>query len=864
MTDQALNPNGTPAGADAPAAPEPDTAPAPAKARARRRRSASAGSPTRKGPAPEAPSAAVESGPEQPPAKDAEPSSATGPKAERTAAGPDAEPEPESESESAPDTPAARPAKAERTAAVAPGTENGSGADTGADVEADPQPDPTPHRKADPKADPKAGTAPAAPSDVGAGAARPVSRTGEVTVRVGAAVWAGAQGEGQFVGRERELAELRGEIGRPGLGKQGKGRARVLLVAGRPGVGRTALALRLAEDLADDYPDGQVFLRMTSPEGEPVPAEQAVRALRRALARTPGADGSAAPVTPAAPAPAAPSGGPAATSRKTLLVLDDVLRADQLDGLIPDAPGSLVVVTSDGPLPGVPDVRPCTLGGLDTPAAVELLAHSIGSTRVTCDPRAAEALVQEIGGHPTALRLVAAWLAARPTLSVADAATRLRTVSADAPAAPSAEADRTAPLRAAAQGELVRSFRLVYEDVPQTAARMLRLLSLAPAGMVDAQVASALAGCSVAAAQSTLDDFVGGALLAPGPVTGDELPPQYRLPGCFEPLLRGLLESRDRPEEVRLARARMLERTVRLLLSCGSALVRMRLPDDGPRSLSFDSPATAAEWLRSRLPALLASARVAVADGDLDTLARRLIAAQVQALAAFPGGNAMAAEQYELHGLVLDVAERRGLDREKAAALINLGDLDAAAGRSDRALDRYRAALGAARKCDDAEAEGRVLEALGGTYQERHDPQRAADWYGRALALRQERGETFHEARLHGRIGALFTYDGRYGPALREWRAAAGAYRRLADLGAQARALTEAARVQEYAGYPEDALRTCRDALYWARKAGERRLEGAILLRLADTLDRLGDPSGATVQRAAANRLLSEGESAPN
>nr|WP_317453020.1 tetratricopeptide repeat protein [Streptomyces sp. CBMA29] len=714
-------------------------------------------------------------------------------------------------------------------------------------------------------------------------------------MRIGGAVWAGAWAEGQFVGRERELAELRGEIGRPGLGKQGKGRARVLLVAGRPGVGRTALALRLAEDLADDYPDGQVFLRMTSPEGEPVPAEHAVRALHRALARTPeaggpaapgahgaptgpvppaaprvppapasGAAGPGAPGTPDAPAPAAPSGGPAATSRKTLLVLDDVLRADQLDGLIPDAPGSLVVVTSDGPLPGVPDVRPCTLGGLDTPAAVELLAHSIGSTRVTCDPRAAEALVQEIGGHPTALRLVAAWLAARPTLSVADAATRLRTVPADAPVPSPADADGTAPSRATAQGELVRSFRLVYEDVPQTAARMLRLLALAPAGMVDAQMASALAGCSVAAAQSTLDDFVGGALLAPGPVTGDELPPQYRLPGCFEPLLRGLLASRDRPEEVRLARARMLERTVRLLLSCGSALVRMRLPDDGPRSLSFDSPETAAQWLRSRLPALLASARVAVADGDLDTLARRLIAAQVQALAAFPGGNAMAAEQYELHGLVLDVAERRGLDREKAAALINLGDLDAAAGRCDLALDRYRAALGAARACDDAEAEGRVLEALGGTYQERRDPQRAADWYGRALALRQERGETFHEARLHGRIGALFTYDGRYGPALREWRAAAGAYRRLGDLGAQARALTEAARVQEYAGYPEDALRTCRDALYWARKAGERRLEGAILLRLADTLDRLGDPSGARVHRAAANRLLSEGETAPN
>jgi hypothetical protein len=68
------------------------------------------------------------------------------------------------------------------------------------------------------------------------------------------------------------------------------------------------------------------------------------------------------------------------------------------------------------------------------------------------------------------------------------------------------------------------------------------------------------------------------------------------------------------------------------------------------------------------------------------------------------------------------------------------------------------------------------------------------------------------------------------------------------------------ARVQEYAGHPEDSLRTCRDALYWARQAGERRLEGAVLLRMADTLDRLGDPAGARLQRAAADHLLQTDE----
>jgi tetratricopeptide (TPR) repeat protein len=683
---------------------------------------------------------------------------------------------------------------------------------------------------------------PAAPAR-GSAAGKGEQAEGGETVR-------GSAGAAGFVGRERELEGLRGEIGRAGLGKKGSRRARVLLVAGRPGSGRTAVALRLAAEVAGRYPDGQFFARLTSDEGEPVAPAQTARTLLLAM----GAPEAEDPVAALRAATA---------DRGMLIVLDDVVRADQLEGLLPDAPDSLVVATSDGPLSGIPDVRPCTLGGLDTPAAVELLSHTIGSTRVTCDPRAAETLVQELGGHPAALRLVASWLATLPQLSVADAATRLRAVSDEAP---QAAQDRPAA-RASTPAELVRAFRLVHEELPPTAARMLRLLALAPAGVVDAQVASALAGCSVAAAQSTLDDFVTGALLtAVEPASAP--PPRYRVPGCLEPLLRALLETKDRPEDVRLARARMLERTVRLLQTCRAALAEEapEAQEDGgaPTGLRFGSRAAAADWLRSRLPALLAAARVAVADGELDTLARRLVAVLVQALTVFPAADPVAGQRYELHGLVLDVAQRRGLHREKAAALINLADLDVAAGRTDRALDRYRAALDPARAAGDAEGEGRVLEALGGTYQAGGDLQRAADWFGRALALRQARGEYGHQARLHGRIGALLTYSGRYGPALREWRAAAGLYRRTGDLPAQARALTEAARVQEYAGYPEDALRSCRDALYWARKAGEQRLEAAILLRLADTLDRLGDPGGARLQRAAANHLLNPGEQPSN
>lgn len=185
-----------------------------------------------------------------------------------------------------------------------------------------------------------------------------------------------------------------------------------------------------------------------------------------------------------------------------------------------------------------------------------------------------------------ALVLVGGWLAAHPMASVADVTKQLRELPDDTE-------------RSTGSRPLARAFRLAHEALPPVAARILRLLALAPAGLVDAHTASALAGCSVSAAQTTLDDFVALGLLH----TNGADQPQYEVPGCLAPLLRALLEARDRPAEIQLARARMLERTVRLLQSCravtepeGSS-ARRKLAGL-PRSLRFPNPEAAAEWLR--------------------------------------------------------------------------------------------------------------------------------------------------------------------------------------------------------------------------------------------------------------------------
>ncbi|MEV7090088.1 tetratricopeptide repeat protein [Streptomyces sp. NPDC093085] len=663
--------------------------------------------------------------------------------------------------------------------------------------------------------------------------------------------------EGEFFGRVRELALLRGDIERAGLNTlsgRKEPRARVLLIAGRPGSGRTALARELARELGDGHPDGVVRVRLTEADGEPVPTERTAREIL-------GTFGVATP----------PGAGEDELSfmvretlaeRRVLLLLDDAVDAEQVDPLVPDNPECLVVAVAQGPLTGIPDVRPCTLGGMDTKAAIELLTRFTGAVRITVDPQAAESLAEECGGQPAALVLAGGWLAARPMASVADLTKRLRTLVPE-------------PEWPAGTRPLARVFRLVHESLPAPAARMLRLLALAPAGFVDAHTAAALAGCSLQDAAALLDEFAARGLLRTaddqfvrqgasanrgGPGRGED--DQYSLPGCLVPMLRTLLAA-DRPAEVQLARARMLERTVRLLQSCRAATepegspARTRLAAL-PSSLRFPHAPAAAAWLDSRERALLASARLAVADGELDTLARRLVAALVRAVAAHRGTEAAAPELYGLHHLVLDIAERRELHRERAAALLNIGDLDARTGRTQDALVRYRAALDAGRAAGDLYATGRAMESLGGAHQDLRDWQRAADWYGRALSQRLSRGERADEARLYGRLATVHTYAGRYGEALRNWRAALASHRRLGDLPGQARALSEAARVQEYAGRPQESLRTCQEAVAWARAAGDLRLQAALQLRLADTLDRLGDSAAARLHRSAADRLLEE------
>lgn len=642
-------------------------------------------------------------------------------------------------------------------------------------------------------------------------------------------------GGSDFVGRSRELKELRADMSRAGLhtlSGHPSPHTRVLLIAGQPGSGRTALAEEFVQQVAGRYPDGVLRARLTDPGGGSVPVERSARDLLAALG--------------GAPAPAGADEDEltgllraALARRRVLLLLDDVAGPEQVLDLLPDNRECLVVAVASGPLVGVPDVRPCTLGGLDRASAIGLLGRQGPSElRITVDPCSAEALAQECGDLPAALLLVGGWLAARPKISVADAVSRLAATPGKDP--------------------LERAFRLVHDSLGKSAQRMLRLLAMAPAGTADEQTASALAGISGTASRAMLDEFVALGLLR------EAHPQRYDVPRCFDPVLRALLAEHERPADAMLCRARMLERTVRQLRAAQmvsepeGSQARLR---HGclPRPLRFRDAAEAGEWLEARRPALLAAARIAVSDsgGQLDTLARRLVSALARAFEAHRSPEEAAPELYRLHELILGVFERSGRGREQAAVLLDLGDLDTAAGRHPVALTRYRTALEAARGGGDhSPVTGRALESIGGAYAGIGDWERAADWYGRALEFHQERGDAAPAARLHSRIGAVHTCAGRYDDALREWRFAAAACRRLRDVRAHARALGETARVLEYAGRADESLRTYRQAIELARGTGDGPLQAALWLGLADSGERAGEAAAARIQRAEARRLL--------
>ncbi|MFJ9731123.1 BTAD domain-containing putative transcriptional regulator [Streptomyces sp. NPDC101171] len=260
-----------------------------------------------------------------------------------------------------------------------------------------------------------------------------------------------------FTGRLAERHGLRRALAARG--------SRLAVISGMAGVGKSALALHVAHELRDRFPDGQLHVNLhgATPGMTPLTPAQALAALLRDL----GAESRNIPEQPDAAAALFRS---LLAPARVLLMLDDAASAAQVRPLLPAGPGCAVIVTSRSPLTALDGARRFPLGPLTGEDSAALLRAVSGRAELD----AGHPLIELTGRLPLALRVVAARLAARGALTpdvlagqLAASGSRLShleyddlsvrrslAVAHDALAAADREADRDAALVLRRIGEL--------------------------------------------------------------------------------------------------------------------------------------------------------------------------------------------------------------------------------------------------------------------------------------------------------------------------------------------------------------------------------------------------------------------------
>ncbi|MFE6196891.1 BTAD domain-containing putative transcriptional regulator [Streptomyces sp. NPDC057838] len=183
------------------------------------------------------------------------------------------------------------------------------------------------------------------------------------------------------------------------------------VISGMPGVGKSALALRVAHDLAERFPQGQLHLdlRGATPGATPLTPGQALTALLRDL----GVEPCRIPDLPDAASALLRS---LLARTRTLLVLDGAVSAAQVRPLLPGGAGCAVIVTSRSPLTALDGAARFPLSPLPDEDSVRLLRAASGRDGLE-GTEAARLLAGRTGRLPLALRVAAARLAARPALT---------------------------------------------------------------------------------------------------------------------------------------------------------------------------------------------------------------------------------------------------------------------------------------------------------------------------------------------------------------------------------------------------------------------------------------------------------------
>jgi transcriptional regulator with XRE-family HTH domain len=286
-----------------------------------------------------------------------------------------------------------------------------------------------------------------------------------------------------FVGREAEFRTISEHLG----GASRDGVPRTVIVAGPPGVGKTALAIEATQRLREPG-SLPLFLDLLGPN--PALARPALSVLQALLREVFDVEDGDPPSTMDA---CVAKWQAACAKQDRLIVLDNAAEEAQIRPVL--AGGSVrVVATSRRSLAGLEDVERIHLDPLPSPDSIRLLRDIVPpGQRTDLDVIELARLCSDL---PLALRIAGNRIASGPSRTAADFVRRLRS-----------DDQR---LRALVAGDLSAeaAFRLSYDDLDPFSAHLFRNLCLSYGLMFDVPLVAVLMDADPLDVEDSLDELV--------------------------------------------------------------------------------------------------------------------------------------------------------------------------------------------------------------------------------------------------------------------------------------------------------------------------------------------------------------------
>lgn len=220
---------------------------------------------------------------------------------------------------------------------------------------------------------------------------------------------------GLLIGRDSEVNEIVAYL----TGPTGDG-PRVVVLYGPVGVGKSSLAIGVAQLLSERYRDGQLLARLDRARTDGGVSD-VLRMFVTALGR-PNDKGLTSDDKVARRYRELTSGG------RVLVILDAADDIDTVRRLLPHGRGCAVLITAREPWLQAPDWRAIPIDRLDDAAALRVLKELVGGDRVGAEPAAANRVVEAAAGNPFALQLAGVGLGARQNWTLRLAVQRMMEV----------------------------------------------------------------------------------------------------------------------------------------------------------------------------------------------------------------------------------------------------------------------------------------------------------------------------------------------------------------------------------------------------------------------------------------------------